>query len=210
MRVDCRAAARPRNAAATRDAILAAARARFLRESYDSVGLREIAGDAGVDVALVGRYFGSKEGLFVEVLGDGKADWLPPSSEHDLPALLAEIFMNQDEAEHRDHTERLLMILRSASSPVAAGAAHQALLRDLQPLADRLSGDAPETRASLAMAVYMGVTILRSIMAVEPVCDGECHVLKSKLPALYEAALSAFSAQPGPAGKCGASRPALD
>lgn len=47
--------ARPKNAAVTREAILEAARQRFLLESYDNVGLRDIAGDAGVDVALVGR-----------------------------------------------------------------------------------------------------------------------------------------------------------
>ena len=49
---------RQRNAAATREAILRAARARFLSDSYESVGLRDIAGDACVVVALVGRYFG--------------------------------------------------------------------------------------------------------------------------------------------------------
>ena len=52
---------RTRNAAATRDSILTAARGRFLADSYEAVGLRDIAGDAGVDVALVGRYFGGKE-----------------------------------------------------------------------------------------------------------------------------------------------------
>ena len=52
-----------RNAAATQERLLACARRRFLQESYDNVGLREIAGDAGVDVALIARYFGSKEEL---------------------------------------------------------------------------------------------------------------------------------------------------
>src|SRR3546814_12999364 len=67
---------RKRDAAATRAAILAAARERFLRESYDSVGLREIAGDAGVDVALISRYFGGKEGLFREVVAVDKEEKL--------------------------------------------------------------------------------------------------------------------------------------
>ena len=55
---------RPRNASATRDAMLAAARERFARHSYDDVGLRDVARDAGVDAALISRYFGSKEDLF--------------------------------------------------------------------------------------------------------------------------------------------------
>jgi AcrR family transcriptional regulator len=36
-----------------------AARARFLAEGYQSVTLREVAADAGVDVALISYYFGS-------------------------------------------------------------------------------------------------------------------------------------------------------
>src|SRR3546814_9353842 len=46
---------RKRDATATRAAILTAARDRFLRDSYDSVGLRDIANGAGVDVALIAR-----------------------------------------------------------------------------------------------------------------------------------------------------------
>ena len=64
----CCPSVKKRNPIATRAAILDAARDRFLRESYDSVGLRDIAARAGVDVALIGRYFGGKEGLFREVL----------------------------------------------------------------------------------------------------------------------------------------------
>ncbi|RYY95332.1 MAG: TetR/AcrR family transcriptional regulator, partial [Alphaproteobacteria bacterium] len=56
-------AARKRNAITTRAALLAAATGRFMREGYDSVSLREIASDAGVDVSLVSRYFGGKDEL---------------------------------------------------------------------------------------------------------------------------------------------------
>ena len=184
-------AARAKNAAATREAILLAARQRFLKESYDSVGLRDIAGDAGVDVALVSRYFGGKEKLFAEVVGKGGNDWLPASSTHELPQLLTKLFMSHDDAENRDHAERLLIILRSSSSPVAAAIVREALDKDvLQPLASRLAGEAPEARASLALAVWMGVTVLRTVMAVEPMCGRKCEVVDAKLAALYEAALS--------------------
>ena len=185
------AAARTKNAAATRAAILAAARRRFSQESYDSVGLREIAGDAGVDVALVSRYFGGKEKLFKEAVGDGGTDWLPPSSANELPQHLTELFLNSHDAEHREQAERLLIMLRSSSSPVAAAIVREALTRDvLQPLASRLAGDAPEARASLALAVWMGVTVLRTIMSVEPMCGRKGAVVDAKLALLYEAALS--------------------
>ncbi|TXH17031.1 MAG: TetR/AcrR family transcriptional regulator, partial [Gammaproteobacteria bacterium] len=57
-----------RKGSATRDRILNAAILRFARSSYESVGLRDIAADAGVDVAYVHRCFGSKERLFAESL----------------------------------------------------------------------------------------------------------------------------------------------
>ena len=59
---------RPRNAAATREAILDSAIRNFARAGYDGVGVREIAGDAGVTAMLVNRYFGSKEQLFIEAV----------------------------------------------------------------------------------------------------------------------------------------------
>ena len=59
---------RRRDAAATREAILEAATRRFATQGYGGAGVREIAADAGVTAALVNRYFGSKEGLFAEVI----------------------------------------------------------------------------------------------------------------------------------------------
>lgn len=55
---------RPRNAVATREAILQSALTAFANQGYDGVGVREIAQTAGVTAVLVNRYFGSKEGLF--------------------------------------------------------------------------------------------------------------------------------------------------
>src|SRR5690554_5722499 len=65
---------RPRNAAVTRKAILQAARTRFALESYDLVGLRAIAGVAGVDPALIKRYFGCKAELFACVVESYRKD----------------------------------------------------------------------------------------------------------------------------------------
>src|SRR5258708_16052527 len=58
----------PRNSEATRQAILESALSAFVRAGYDGVGVREIAGGAGVDAMLVNRYFGSKEELFAEAV----------------------------------------------------------------------------------------------------------------------------------------------
>lgn len=51
----------------TRTAIAAAAARRFTAIGYDATSLRQVAADAGVDPALVRRFFGSKEQLFTAV-----------------------------------------------------------------------------------------------------------------------------------------------
>src|ERR1700710_3121621 len=84
----------PATPAAPPQATLPPPRRHFAREGYDNVGLREIAGDAGVDPALVSRYVGGKEQLLKEAvrgdtppLCDGIA--LPDLSGH-LASLLLE------------------------------------------------------------------------------------------------------------------------
>lgn len=184
---------RVKNAAATREAILASARQHFLQESYENVGLRDIAGDAGVDVALVGRYFGSKEELFKQVLRAGKKqDWLDPSvGAAELPAYLASLNTEADCGERRRQAEGLLIMLRSGASPKAAEIVRQALREDvLEPIARLLPGGDAEIRSSLALSVFIGTTVLRTIMAVEPLCGCDSETLRRNLQRLLGAALA--------------------
>jgi AcrR family transcriptional regulator len=67
----------------TRAAILAAARSAFAARGYDAVSVRAVAREAGVDPALVHRFYGSKEELFVAAME------LPLSPGQLVPALLA-------------------------------------------------------------------------------------------------------------------------
>jgi AcrR family transcriptional regulator len=59
-------APRRRDSQATAAAILEAAKSQFARAGYDRASLRDIAAEAGADVALIKRYFGGKEALFTE------------------------------------------------------------------------------------------------------------------------------------------------
>jgi AcrR family transcriptional regulator len=184
-------ATRIKNAAATRETMLASARRRFLQESYENVGLRDIAADAGVDVALVSRYFGSKEDLFREVLRS-RDGWLETAiGPAELPAWLATLATREQSCEDFENFERLLIILRSASSPKAAEIV-RASFRDnvLDPLSNMLTGPDAELRASVALSLLMGTTILRTIMDVKAPreCDGEA--VRAKLTRLLAAALA--------------------
>lgn len=59
---------RPPGTSDTRDRILASARELFARNGIDKTSIRAIAGDAGVDAALVHHYFGTKTQLFAAAI----------------------------------------------------------------------------------------------------------------------------------------------
>ena len=156
--------AKPRNGAATRDAILAAARRRFATESYEAVGMRDVAREAGIDVALVSRYFGSKEDLFRKVLLERTGEkWF---GGHTDPAGIVSwlVDLATGSERDRDDIERLSIILRSASSVATANIVRNAFVDDVfAPLVSLLGGVDPEGRASLALSLVIGVTVLRGI-----------------------------------------------
>lgn len=62
--------AKLRDAPRTRQLILQAAQLAFSQRGYTAAGVRDITAAAGVNPALVSRYFGSKENLFREALSN--------------------------------------------------------------------------------------------------------------------------------------------
>src|SRR5258708_32068201 len=68
-------ASRTRDPAATKAAILAAARMQFGQNGFERTTIRSVASAAGVDPALVMHYFAHKDTLFGEV---SRLDMSPP------------------------------------------------------------------------------------------------------------------------------------
>lgn len=183
------APARTRNAAATRQAILDAAIARFAREGYDGASLREIASDARVDAALVSRYFGSKEELFVEALNCGPdASELFEGELAGFGKRVAERLM--DERDTRDGLEHLLMMLRSASSPAAAEPLRRSMRNwFLDPFEAYLGGPQADVRARLAADLIMGVAISRAITPDHDLDEAGRAGLRERLAIAIQAAV---------------------
>jgi AcrR family transcriptional regulator len=157
----------------TRAAILDAARAAFAERGYEAVSIRSVARAAGVDPALVHRFHGSKEELFVAAME------LPVSPGQLVPALLA------DGVEHLG--ERLVRTLLEIFDRPAAFAPFLALIRGavthehaaamlrefiarevLGRLAAAASPDRPELRASLAGSQVVGLAMARYVVRVPP------------------------------------------
>lgn len=183
-----------RDAVATRAAILAAAHQRFLRESYDNVGLRDIAGDAGVDVALISRYFGGKEGLFREVVSDDSRPDLfrEPQSVDELPTFLAQLVSEDEDEERHERMEMFVIMLRSASSPKAAAIIRELVDRDvIEPLTRLIGPGEGELRANMLLSILMGVGVLQSIMRVDCLSctESDREIFTERFRCLFEAAL---------------------
>lgn len=186
---------RRRDAAATRAAILEAAHQRFLRENYDSVGLRDIAGDAGVDAALISRYFGSKEGLFRETVlhqKEGGPPFQDAKSADELPEVLTQVVLEDADEDRMRRMEMFIIMLRSASSP-RAGAIIRELVHEqvLEPLSALIDDEHGEMRAHMMLAILMGISVLRTIMKVDRfnADDAEDEVCADTFRHLFETAL---------------------
>jgi AcrR family transcriptional regulator len=171
---------RKRSAPATRQAILEAAKHCFSSEGYDQVGVREIAARAGVDPALINRYFGSKEGLFSEVIG-GKFD-LRHIAGDDLSTLGETMLRAICKKKSDDGHDPLAALLRSYSSEVAREKLRAAMIHGfVEPLAARLTGRNARERAELVGATLLGILVYRAVAG--PLSDEERdHMVASIAP----------------------------
>lgn len=158
---------RSRNAVATRQAILEAARGRFMAHSYDDVGMRDVARDVGVDAALVSRYFGGKEDLFVEVLDSCKKRSLMDGERESFGLRVArEIIIGPEEGEDEEGIgfSGLLVLLRSLGSSKAMDIVQSSSNKNFfEPLTEWMGGQHAAGRARLVAGIIMGVAISREM-----------------------------------------------
>jgi AcrR family transcriptional regulator len=182
---------RKRDAQATRAALLEAAKAQFAKLGYDSATLRDIAAAAGADVALVGRYFGGKEGLFIEALkasiGTGRwREWDPASLPREVAAMMAGSPHGSEE-----RTQSFQFLLRAATSPTTAPMLNVAVKeRFLAAIRDWLGGEDGEARARVLAAVFIGFLVERLIRD-EPLQGREREVFIDRAAAILEALVAA-------------------
>ena len=147
----------------TREAIAEAARRQFAELGYDRATMRGIAGEAGVDAALVVRFYGSKDALFQEVMA------LPPAVSEAF-AGLAEVIVGMLE----NPRSRSIVVgrIRSASShPDAAALVRETVTRDLGRLVAAVTDDEPENRAVLVGSQVVGLALARHVVRVEPLAS---------------------------------------
>ena len=167
---------RSRDAGRTREAILRAAQKLFAQKGYTTVGVREVATEAGINSTLIRRYFGSKEGLFraavedflvVEPFLDGPRETFGTRSVdvlvagEELPSALA------------------IMILATADSDARA-LCSELMDRHIDlPLAAWLGGKDARARAAQINILWIGYMAARQVMPL-PVLSGPAIAVTRK------------------------------
>ncbi|MGW1209219.1 TetR/AcrR family transcriptional regulator [Streptomyces sp. NPDC002499] len=190
------APARRRDSAATRAAILKAALETFTERGYDGAGLREIAGAAGADTRLISRYFGSKEGLFAEVVDLAYEKSMMMTPEHNADA--ARTLLTGEGGKEGDG---LLLTLRSVSNPRAAAIMRDSIERNYQRrLADALSGTDATGRSAVLIAICAGVLLNRVLLGHTALNSPDTERLIPYLHAALDAVAKAPAAD-GPVGQ---------
>ncbi|MEU4837508.1 TetR family transcriptional regulator [Nocardia testacea] len=145
---------RPRSSA-TPDAIRQAASTLFAERGFNGTSVRDIAGAAGCDPAVIIRHFGSKEKLFLQVV---------PASPH-----LADLVAGPLDTLGRRILERLVdpgrsslgfyaTLLGALDRPDVRHYLEESTARNIiEPLAQRLPGPQAELRAQLIAAQIGGL-----------------------------------------------------
>jgi AcrR family transcriptional regulator len=155
-----KASGRRRNdAQASRRALLDAAGALFDERGYQGATLRDIGERAGVDPALIARYFGGKEGLYLAAL-----EHTEPVPEADPHAVFARL-LAKSEYDNANNPICLAMVSPTLSDGLREQIRAMMERRLVDPLGRRLQDagvDRPRLRAELLVAIAIGVTLSRS------------------------------------------------
>jgi AcrR family transcriptional regulator len=155
-----------RDAQRTRAAILLAAQEAFSVRGYADTGVRDITAAAGVNPALVSRYFGSKEGLFEAALDELlDTEILAAAPRENFGEAIVEL-LTRGRAGRRNP---LPMIMLATAHP-AARAIAEALLqrRVVEPLARWFGGAQAKARAARFMLLASGLTLYRDVYPLAP------------------------------------------
>ncbi|MFF4183486.1 TetR/AcrR family transcriptional regulator [Streptomyces sp. NPDC001691] len=187
---DSPAGERRRDAGATRRRLLDAARDLFAERGYEGATVREIAERAGANQALLFRYFGSKQGLLTEVVAQGGLERLRATPPEELFETALRSMLTSSASGTADRS--LEVYLRSIGRGDEATGTLRELGEQYQSALAALSGARDGAlRADLAMAWLLGIGLMRTVVAREPLASADpdtvCRLVVDTLDHLWSA-----------------------
>jgi AcrR family transcriptional regulator len=153
----------------TRAAILDAAQKLFAQHGHDRTTVRDIAAKASIDPALVIRYFGSKDELFVRAAAfDLRMPDLSKVKRSQIGNTLIRRFLELGEG----FTGMTVLLRSAASNDYAASRVRELFAAQVLPAFARIGSraDAAE-RAGLVASQLLGLALCRYILKIPPVAE---------------------------------------
>jgi AcrR family transcriptional regulator len=179
-------APRRRDASRSRELLLEAAVALFAERGFDGTTVRDLGERAGVDPALISRYFGSKTGLYIATVLAEVGEAPPPDLR--APGRLLELL---DRVRRRGGGPVFRAAVLPQEDPAVAAAIGEHLhTRLVGPLQDRFVAeglDRPELRAALGVAAFIGVALARSAGTLDALAQASEDEVAELVAAMLEA-----------------------
>jgi AcrR family transcriptional regulator len=183
------ASPRRRDAAATRAALLVAARELFDAHGFRGTTVRMIGERAGVDQALIARYFGGKSELYQEVLADAAAqpevarDDAPPPRKR-TPREVIDLLLERVDEHGVGPVLRALTAadVDDGRRDQLTGPLRERVLVPLTRALQETGVSEPKLRAELIVAMLIGVMTTRANGILPRVANAD----REKLAALLE------------------------
>lgn len=179
-----------RDARGTRRMLLEAASALFAERGYERATVRDIAERAGVNQALLFRYFGSKKALFGEVVAHDGQEQLHTTPPRELfEAALRGMLGHGGDRAREDRA--LATLLRSVGSGDEIGTAVRGMGDDYaRVLASLSSAEDRGLRADLALSWMLGIGLMRVVVGKESLAEADpdevCALVTGALATLLE------------------------
>jgi AcrR family transcriptional regulator len=154
----------PRNAGASKQALLTAAQELFGQGGFEGTTIRQIGDRAGVDHALIARYFGSKADLYIAALvAEARGDQ-PPAEFEGVGDMAEGLISRMDE---NGLGPVMQALIRSDTSGDIRRAAHDHMARRfVDPIladASRRDVDEAQLRSEVVAAALIGVALGRAL-----------------------------------------------
>ncbi|MGA5816864.1 helix-turn-helix domain-containing protein [Kitasatospora sp. NPDC094028] len=154
-------APRRRDAARSRELLIRAAMELFAERGFDRTTIREIGERAGVDPALIARYFGGKTQLYLATVREEQGTAAPADLlEEDRLRTLVERLSRRGPGPSFQAA-----VMPGDSTEVQQAARAYLYERLVEPLRERFAAeqvDRPQLRAELAAAAFAGIVMARS------------------------------------------------
>ncbi|MDY5159627.1 TetR/AcrR family transcriptional regulator [Actinotignum urinale] len=159
----------------TKDRILQVAQQQFAKYPYEQVTTRSIAAEAGIDAAMIHRYFGSKEGLFAAIVENGiqTENLSKQMAQIPLEHLGEAIIRYGIELWSSPQAKPLMALLRRtlAENPHAI---YRVLFPRFEEIISQKSGFSPEEirlRVGLCFSQMLGFILARYFIEVESIAE---------------------------------------